>query len=115
MINFWEPWCGPCVNEMPELQRLYMDYRDQGLYIIGVFSSTDDMDEVEQIVYDCHVTYPVAIYDSAFDVFQSGYVPTTIFVDQDGHVIPVSNGYGSNVIVGSNSYDDWAAIIKDFL
>ena len=115
MINFWEPWCGPCVAEMPELEKLYEDYKDKGLLIIGVFSSTDTLDDVNKVLNDAKITYPILIYDSVFDQFQTGYVPTTIFVDQNGHIIPESNGYGDNVVVGSASYDDWAAIVTKYL
>lgn len=115
MINFWEPWCGPCVNEMPELEKLYETYKDKGLYIIGVFSATDQVDDVKKIVSDAGTTYPIASYDTNFDVYQTGYVPTTIFVDQNGHVLPASNGYSDNAIVGGNSYDDWAKIVDGFL
>lgn len=115
MINFWEPWCGPCVAEMPELEKLYEDYKDKGLLIIGVFSSTDTLDDVNKVLSDAKITYPILIYDSVFDQFQTGYVPTTIFVDQNGHIIPESNGYGDNVVVGSASYDDWAAIVTKYL
>ena len=38
LINFWEPWCGPCVGEIPDLQELYEEYKDDGLLIIGVYS-----------------------------------------------------------------------------
>ena len=31
MINFWEPWCGPCVREIPDLERLYENYKDNRL------------------------------------------------------------------------------------
>ena len=115
MINFWEPWCGPCVAEMPELEKLYETYKDQGLQIIGVFSSTDQMDEVNQVISDAGVTYPIAYYDSAFDRFQTGYVPTTIFVDGNGKLYPVSNGYGDNVIVGSASYEQWEKTILELM
>lgn len=115
MINFWEPWCGPCVNEMPDIQKLYENYKDKGLLVIGVFSSTDMMEEVNTTIADTGVKYPIAPYVRAFDQFQSGYVPTTIFVDENGHLLPVSNGYGDNIIVGSSSYDDWSKLIEQYL
>jgi thiol-disulfide isomerase/thioredoxin len=115
MINFWEPWCGPCVSEMPEIEKLYKNYKDKGLYVIGVFSSTEQMDDVKAVLQQAGTTYPIATYSPAFDEFQTGYVPTTIFVDQDGHVIPMSNGYSDNSIVGSNSYEQWAAIVDKYL
>lgn len=115
MINFWEPWCGPCVNEMPDIQKLYENYKDKGLLVIGVFSSTDMMDDVNTTIDSTGVKYPIAPYVSAFDRFQTGYVPTTIFVDENGHLLPVSNGYGDNVFVGNNSYDDWARLIDSYI
>lgn len=80
IINFWEPWCGPCVNEMPELEKLYENYKNKGFYIIGVYSSTNMKSEVKDIMKQAHTSYPIATYDSAFDRFQSGSVPTTIFM-----------------------------------
>ena len=115
MINFWEPWCGPCVSEMPEIEKLYENYKDKGLYIIGVFSATDQLDDVKSVVKSAGTTYPIAIYDQAFDIYQTGYVPTTIFIDQNGHILPASNGYSEHAIVGANSYENWAELVESFL
>ena len=115
VINFWEPWCGPCVNEMPELEKLYEDYKDQGLYIIGVFSDTTAMDDVRDVLNNAGTTYPICEYSTAFDAFMTGYVPTTLFVDGNGKIIDVSNGYGEKVFVGSQSYSEWESMIKNYL
>ena len=36
IIDFWAPWCGPCMNEMPNLTRLYKQQHANGLEILGV-------------------------------------------------------------------------------
>ena len=115
IVNLWEPWCGPCVSEMPEIEKLYENYKDKGLYIIGVFSATDQLDDVKSVVKSAGTTYPIAIYDQAFDIYQTGYVPTTIFIDQNGHILPASNGYSEHAIVGANSYENWAELVESFL
>lgn len=112
MLNFWEPWCGPCVGEMPELQQLQDDYADRGLQILGIYQTPGMEADVDAVLQSTGVTYPILHYTGAFDRFQTGYVPTTVFVDSEGRVI----GQGDDAFyVGSNSYDGWAAILEGLL
>ena len=112
MINFWEPWCGPCVGEIPDLEKLYENYKDMGFQIIGIYSETAMEGDVDQIIGNSGVTYPILHYSSEFDKFQTGYVPTTIFVDGKGHILTVQ---GEESVVGSKTYDEWAKIIEKLL
>ena len=112
MLNFWEPWCGPCVGEMPDLQRLQDAYADRGFQILGVYSTPGMESDVQTVLDKTGVTYPILHYTDVFDRFQSGYVPTTVFIDAEGLVI----GEGDEALyIGSNSYDGWAAIIEGLL
>lgn len=106
MVNFWAYWCGPCIREMPDLQRLYEDV--EGLSILGVIVDDSDMDATREAVADAGVGYPVLYYDSAFEAYQTGYIPTTIFVDGSGQVL-------GEAYVGSRSYEEWKEIIDGFL
>jgi peroxiredoxin len=36
VVNFWATWCPPCVEEMPDLQRVRDAYRDRGVEVIGI-------------------------------------------------------------------------------
>jgi thiol-disulfide isomerase/thioredoxin len=113
MINFWEPWCGPCVKEMPDLELLYEAYKDKGFQIIGVYSETHMESEVAGILKNKNISYPILNYTDEFARFNTGYVPTTVFVDGNGHIIKMDDGTES--IVGSNSYEGWETIIKQYL
>lgn len=113
MINFWEPWCGPCVKEMPDLELLYEAYKDKGFQIIGVYSETHMESEVAGILKNTNISYPILNYTDEFARFNTGYVPTTVFVDGNGHIIKMDDGTES--IVGSNTYEGWETIIKQYL
>lgn len=109
MVNFWEPWCGPCVGEMPDLEKLYEEYGSEGFMILGIFSSTDAEDDAREVLKSCGTTYPILRFSDEMQPFVTDYVPTTIFVDQDGNVLT------DEPIVGSNSYNDWKNIIENYM
>ena len=113
MVNFWEPWCGPCVSEMPDLEELYEDLGSGTgeINIIGVYSTEEEAMDVLKM---CGTTYPVVQYVSEFDNLQSGYVPNTVFFDGDGKIVESYKAdYDNCLFVGSRSYDEWNQIIKE--
>lgn len=119
LINFWEPWCGPCVGEMPDLETLYENYSDKGLLVIGVYSEAGMEADVDAILEDSGITYPILRYTPEFDAYQSGYVPTTILVDSNGNIIDTGevslDGADSTLIVGANSYSEWEDLVNRYL
>ncbi len=107
MINMWEPWCGPCVNEMSDIQKLYTDYKSKGFLVIGAFS--DDPDSAKEIINQKGVTYPVINKPYELKKFETGYVPTTIFIDGSGNVL------SEEPYIGSRSYSEWETISLSYL
>ena len=105
MVNFFEPWCPPCIGELPELEALYEDYRDKGFQILGVYSTEEG---TEEVLAKAGVSYPVLRYTEAFDVFQTGYVPTTVFFNAAGELV-------GETVVGSRSYAEWETIVKELM
>ncbi|MBO4360799.1 MAG: TlpA family protein disulfide reductase [Eubacteriaceae bacterium] len=109
MINIWEPWCGPCVGEIPYLAKLYDEYRDEGFLILGVFSSEDMDDSVEELIAGNGIHYPLLRWSREFRALETGYVPTTVFINGKGEILT------DEAIVGSNSYEAWKALIEEYL
>lgn len=105
MLNFFEPWCPPCIAELPELQRLYENYADKGFNLIGVYSTEEGTAEVLE---KAGLGYPVLRYVPAFDAFQTGYVPTTVFLGASGEQL-------GETVIGARSYEQWEEIVKGLL
>lgn len=98
---------------MPDLQKLYENYKDKGFNIIGLYSSSSSEEDVDEVLLSSGITYPILKYSSDFDMFQTGMVPTSFFVDGEGHIISTSSG--AKQVIGANSYEDWESMVKMML
>lgn len=100
-LNFWATWCGPCRNEMPEIQKIYEETQqeeDSDLIVLGIaapgFGQEKSQEEVEAFLEKNGYTYPV-LMDTTGEVFMeygiSAY-PTTFMVDRDGNLFGYIQG-----------------------
>lgn len=87
LINVWATWCGPCVAEMPSLQRLHDALADEGLKVLAL-SSDESVAPVAEFVADRAFTLPVAMIGPTLPpVFATDVLPTTFVVARDGRVV----------------------------
>ena len=108
MLNLWAYWCPPCVGEMPDLQKLYEKYEEDGFRILGISMEEYEKDNILKME-ELGVTYPTLRLTESIDkVMNTGYIPVTIFVDGEGHL--VGELYG-----GSRSYAQWETVIQELL
>ncbi len=86
ILNFWATFCGPCKEEMPSLNNLFLALKKDGLIVLAV--STDDSEKpVQSFVKAKGIAFPVLI-DKDSQVFSDQYrvlgLPTTFIIDRDG-------------------------------
>ena len=120
LVNAFTTWCSPCVNEMPELEKLYEEMKDQGVGVVGMVLDTVDTDgntledtvkKAQVLKEKTGVTYPLLIPDKGFlngriQGLQS--FPESFFVDKDGNIV-------GDAILGSNDFDSWKEAVENQL
>ena len=42
IIDFWATWCPPCKSSMPHLEKLWRNYKNKGLVVLGVITDQDE-------------------------------------------------------------------------
>ncbi len=117
MVNIWATFCSPCIKEMPDLQKLSVDYAEKDFQIIGIVSDVADINdlnkisEAKEIMKSTGVSYKNIVPSDSLNEakLNSVYsVPETIFLDENGNQIGES-------YIGSRSYESWQAIIESLL
>ena len=99
-INMWASWCGPCMREIPELEKTYQKLKDNKDIVFLSMTSPNDSEFKNQSPQDkgkdvilnkakeLGVTYPV-LFD-VNDRFIINYTirsfPTHIFINSDGTI-----------------------------
>ncbi len=98
-INFWASWCGPCINEMPDIQELYDSYSRDDLEIIAV-NSGEKLARIEQFLSETGYTFPIAAdEDNAVgDYYPSSGIPYTVIVDPNGIISEIFPGSRPDMI-----------------
>lgn len=89
IINLWGTFCSPCIEEMPDLQKLQDEYKGK-IKVIGMVDQSETADQVKQILKEKNITYTNIIADKELCdqlVYKFDYVPVTLFVDSEGKVV----------------------------
>ena len=94
VVNVWASWCGPCVQEMPSLQRLHQTLGPEGLVVLGL-TVDDTAAEAEGLIRSSGVTFPQAHDPDGATVYPTldiDGLPTTFIVGKDGRILDVLAG-----------------------
>ena len=117
LVNIFTTWCSPCVQEIPELQKLYEEMKEKGVGVAGVVldaadeNGNPDEDTVKKagiLQEKTKAEYPFLIPDSTMlngRLKGINAFPETFFVDKNGNIV-------GDTYTGSHSLDEWKEIVE---
>lgn len=117
MINVFATWCSPCINEIPDLQKLREEMKDQGVNVAGIVldgidasgSANEETVETAKVLADLTgVSYPFLIPDQSYmngRLAGINAVPETFFVDKEGNIV-------GETYSGARSLEEWKSIVE---
>ncbi len=91
LINVWASWCGPCIEEMPELQRFHAEQDSNGVQVIGI--ALDDEAAVREFLKKIPVAYPLFLdgagpRDAGVRLGNpKGVLPYSVLISADGRLL----------------------------
>ena len=117
LVNVYTTWCTPCVQEMPDLDKLYQQVKDEGVNVIGVVLDVlnekgeivqEDLGRAQDLVERTGVSYLTLLPDSTYMngrlIGIEGF-PETFFVDKDGNIV-------GETYSGSGDFDYWLSVVE---
>ncbi|WP_397378564.1 TlpA family protein disulfide reductase [Pseudomonas sp.] len=88
VINYWAQWCAPCRTEIPELNELDIELRDQSVWVFGVNFDALQGEKLSQATEEMGITFTVLAQDPAerFQLPRNEVLPVTYLIDPQGRM-----------------------------
>src|SRR5699024_6244426 len=106
-INFWATWCPPCIVEMPDINDLYQEYKNEDDVVFLMISLDRNFDTAKRFLDRKGFDFDIHKANSAVPAtFQTRGIPTTFVVDKNGNI--------AQKYVGARNYntDEFKGILE---
>jgi len=112
VLDFWATWCGPCLQAMPQVERVASEFRDRDVQLIAV-----NLQEAPQQItsmLERHKLHPAVALDrdgAVAEKYAANAIPQTVVIDRAGMVARLFVGGGPHL--GDQLRDALDAVLKE--
>jgi thiol-disulfide isomerase/thioredoxin len=95
MVNLWASWCPPCRKEMPDIEKVYQDFKDDGLVVLAVNTTYQDSEPAAAaFAQEFGLSFPIPLdrTGAVANRYQLRGLPSTYFIDRQGVIQSVVIG-----------------------
>ncbi len=95
LVDFWATWCGPCIQELPNVKALYDAYHEKGFEVVGI-SLDEDKKTLTDFIAKRELAWPTIFFaepeeqgwnNPIAQYYGISGIPSAILVNQDGKVV----------------------------
>lgn len=98
LLDFWEVWCGPCIESMPKIEELYRKYKEKGLLVYGIVNDSANVASSKTLVKSKGFKLPMLMgSEQVRKSLKITGVPLYILIDKSGKVAFISEGYSEEI------------------
>lgn len=98
ILNFWSIFCGPCLKEMPHLNKIYLEFKDEGLVVLAVAEDPAEK-PVRSFIEEKKLAFPILMDKDRKVYFKYSLfgIPVTFLIDRKGRI--------AEKIIGEREWD----------
>jgi thiol-disulfide isomerase/thioredoxin len=111
LVNLWATWCQPCIKEMPEIQKLSDEMKDN-LQAVSItnFDEENPEAQVKKFLTDNKFTYQQGIaeknvMDSLVTQSKSPGIPVNFVLTKDGKIV--------KTLIGGKKYEEFKSAVEE--
>ncbi len=90
LVNFWATWCPPCIAEMPSMEKLYQDYKNEVVFLLV---SSENQNVISK--FKTKNAYDFLVYSSVTanpEILDVSAIPRTFVIDREGNIVIDKSG-----------------------